>query len=317
MRNVTIPRDAWELDRLPEHLHGHVPGARRARPRGRPRHGSGEAPARAGAEGPRGTGDRRCGHRGDRADHLDARDPPARDRRPAWAARRHRLSGPRRPRHVGGRAGLPDGGRARPGAPARRPAAPAAGDPVAGPHGRPEPRQRRAAGPVANPARLPRHAARRLRDGVGGRADHRRGRPGMGRGVVREAACRHPGEAGVDDGARARLRPCRADGLAPGAGAHRRAHRAGAGRGPSRPHRAGERPGRARGSSPRRAPPGSATSPATCRPPSCGSTSCAPTRPATRSGRPRSGRSPTSTRPSWRRCPRASSRRRSCRRSAG
>ena len=115
---------------------GHVSRDRRARPRGRARHGSGDAPARAGAEGPRGTGDRRCGHRGDRADHLDARDPPARDRRPARAARRHRLSGPRRPRHVGGRAGLPDGGRARPGSPARRPAAPAAGDPVTRPRGR-------------------------------------------------------------------------------------------------------------------------------------------------------------------------------------
>ena len=70
MRDVTIPRDAWELDRLPEHLDGDVPGGRRARPRGRPRHGPREAPARAGAEGPRGAGDGGRGHRGDRADHL-------------------------------------------------------------------------------------------------------------------------------------------------------------------------------------------------------------------------------------------------------
>ena len=317
MRNVVIPRDAWELDRLPEHLRVTF---RVIDERGREVARGTDLEKLRHELAPKVRAELATAGAGIEASGLTTWSLgtlPQRDRRPARAARRQRLSGPRRPRHVGGRARLPDGGRARPGAPARRPAAPAAGDPVAGPHGRPEPRQRRAARPVADTARLPRHAARRLRDGVGGRADHRRGRSGMGRGGVREAACRHAGEAGVDDGARARLRPCRADGLAPGAGADRRAHHAGAGRRPAATSLQQVDALVARGSSPRRAPPGSATSPATCRPPSCGSTSCAPIRPATRSGRPRSGRSPTSTRPSWRRCPRGSSRRRSCRRSAG
>ena len=44
------------------------------------------------------------------------------------------------------------------------------------------------AGPVPQPARLARRAARRLRHGVRRRADHRGRWPGVGRGVVREAA---------------------------------------------------------------------------------------------------------------------------------
>ena len=167
MRNVTIPRDAWELDRLPEHL---TVTFRVVDERGREvARGTDleKLRARAGAEGPRGTGDRRCGHRGDRA------------RPPGRSATLPREIGVRRGPHVvtgypglvdrgdvGGRAGLPDGGRARPGAPARRPAAPAAGDPVARPHGASRNLDNAARlGPVAHPARLARHAARRLRDG--------------------------------------------------------------------------------------------------------------------------------------------------------
>ena len=242
MRNVVIPRDAWELDRLPEHLRVTF---RVIDERGRevargtdletlrhelaPKVRAELATAGAGIEAtglttwtlgtlPREIGVRRgphvvTGYPGlvDRGTSVDVRVfPTAAERDPAHRRGVRRLLLLETP-------------------------SPARAD-------RPEPGQRRAARPLADATRVARQTARRLRDGVRGRADHRRGRPGLGRGGVREAACRHPREAGVDDGARARLRPCRADGLAPGAGADRRAHHTGTGAGSPGPGSAGERP---------------------------------------------------------------------------
>ena len=228
MRNVTIPRDAWELDRLPDHL---TVTFRVVDERGREvargtdleklRHELApkvrEELATAGADIeatglttwsigtlPREIGLRRgphvvTGYPGlvDRGTSVDVRVfPTAAERDPAHRRGVRRLLLLETP------------------SPARAITR--------------EPGQRRAAGHVPHPARLARQAARRLRHGVRRRADHRRRRAGVGRGVVREAARGDPGEAGVDDRPGARRRPCRADRLAPGAGADRRPDRAGA-----------------------------------------------------------------------------------------
>ncbi len=157
MRDVTIPRDAWELDRLPEHL---TVTFRVVDERGREvargtdleklRH---ELAPQVRAE----LADRRRGHRGDRAHDLDDRR-PCRARSGCGAGR---TSSPAIP-------GLVDRGtsvdvRVFPTAAERDPAhrrgvrrlllleTPSPARAVVR-----EPGQRRAAGPVAHPARLPR-----------------------------------------------------------------------------------------------------------------------------------------------------------------
>ena len=318
MRNVTIPRDAWELDRLPDHL---TVTFRVVDERGR--------------EVARGTDLEKLRHElapkvreelATAGADIEATglttwsigDAAARDRGAARAARRHRLSRPGRPRHLGGRPRLPDRRRARPGAPARRPAAAAARDPVAGPRGHP----RTWTTPPGWPCPAPRTARSTalLDDCVTASVDAlitAAGGPAWDeasyaklRAVTR--AKLESTTVRVLDAVRAvltvwhrvqaRITDLTAPVLAEGA---------------PRPHAAGERPDRARvrhrgGHRPARRP----------RPLPAGRR--AADRQAARRPGPRRavdgaryGSSPTSTRPSWPPCPPGSSRRRSCARSAG
>ena len=255
MRGVDIPREAWELDRLPEHLtvtFRVVDEAGREVASGTDLDGAARA---AGPEGARGAGRRGRRHRAHRAHHLVVRHAAPRAPDAPRGARRHRLPGAGRPRHERGRAGLPDRGRARPRPPSRRPAAAAAGDPVAGPAGAARTGQRGEARAVPQPARLGGRAARRLRHGRRRRPDRRGGRPGVGRALLRPAAGAVPRPARRHHaaGAAGRARRARWSGTgcrrswpscAPGAGGRRRRH-----------HRPARRAGRARASPP---PPGAA-----------------------------------------------------------
>ena len=188
MRDVVIPRDAWELDRLPEHL---TVTFRVLDERGREVARGTDLEKLRRELAPKVREELATAGADIEATGLTTwtiGDTAARDRRAPRPARRHRLPGPGRPRNLRGRPGLPDRRRARSGAPPRCPPAAAPRDAVAGPRRHPQPGQRGTPRPVAHPARLARQAPRRLRDGVGRRADHRRRRPGLGRGVVHEAA---------------------------------------------------------------------------------------------------------------------------------
>ena len=318
MRGVHIPRDAWELERLPDHLtvtfrvvdeHGREV-ARGTDLDALRRELAPQVRAELAAAG---TGIERTGLTTWSIGTLprERRDPPGR-------ARGHRVSRAGRPRRLRRRAGVPDRGRARSGHVARPPPAAADGDPVARAAGAARPRQRDQAGALAQPARL------------GGRAASTTAspppptrsspRPAARRGTsAATPGCARCSPSGWPTTTLDVLHAVRAvlDGLAPGAGAAGRADRTGAAGRARRPHRPARRAGRAGLRHRGRARPGSVTSPATWRRRSGGSRSCASTRPATPPGRRRSGSSPTSTPPSSPPSRRASSRPPRCARSAG